>query len=166
MARKEIITVLDSKSPCFNVSHPVGVAGWNDMGDVILVQAMFRFIFEGFEDTSHLGVPSPDDVPALTGYMDGKTIKSIRSFEQRWMNLLMRPDGKIHPANYHRNLQVSGTKPRMTITMLHFLCENAAGLMNQVDYTQVMPQMFPALWTFVRQLGYIPSREELGIHAG
>jgi len=135
------------------------------MGDVILIQAMFRFIAEGFEETSNLGLASPDDLPELSGFADSKTINAIRSFQTRWVNLLLRTDGLIHPANYFRNLQVSGSKPRMSITMIHLLAENAAALMNEVDYTQVMPQLFPILWTFVHRIGYIPSKQELGIGA-
>lgn len=154
----------DSKSPGFNLTFPVGSPAVNHPNDVLLVQAMFNFIADGFEDGSMLGIKSAKELPKINGVMDGLTKSMINKFQERWVHALLRSDGKIHPAMYGgRNIQASARGPIMTITMLHLICGNAAALFNEVDYTNFMPRRFPALWTFVDRITWQPTNAELGI---
>jgi hypothetical protein len=149
MPVRERITILGDTSLGFNLSQPVGHNAANVRGDVLLVQALFRFIVEGFDDLTILGMGSVDQVPHTHGLMDPVTLTAIRTFQRRWAHNLIRTDGVIHPAQYSggfRNITTSGKGPLMTITMLHQLAQNAAAKgFNEDDYTELMFRMFPSL---------------------
>ena len=139
MATKEMMTLSGAKFPCFNVSLPVGVGGSNAVDDVMLIQAMFRFIAERFGELSTLGITSRNDLSGLTGVLDKKTINVITRYQSRWARILLATNGLIHPANYaNRDLNLDGTTRRMTITLLHQHCQDAAARSGETDYTTAM----------------------------
>src|SRR5258708_27451329 len=118
MAMKQLMTFDGSKVPCFNVNYSVGMGGINRIDDLILVQAMFRFIADdGFGELSTLGISSHKELPQLTGVLDEKTVNAIHKYQDRWRRLLLSTDGLIHPADYiNRDLKLDATTRRMTIT--------------------------------------------------
>ncbi|MBC7899850.1 MAG: hypothetical protein H7070_07315 [Saprospiraceae bacterium] len=126
MAKKEQITMGTVSGLAVNLDFTVGTGGRNDKADVMLIQAMFRYIGNigfGANPTRFLGFPS-SEIPAITGICDSKTQRAILRFQQTNAKNLLSADGVIHPASYHgRNLK-PGLKRMMTITWLHFLgCE-------------------------------------------
>lgn len=151
MAKKDLITMLDETSPGFNLSFWVGLGGLNDKGDVMLIQAMMNFIAEGHDDPSMVGVKFDFDLPDVTGSLDSSTIFSIIGFQTRWMShLLASVAGKIFPVDYKTYKYTESEPRRPVITMLHQLSLDAAGRLNESDYTEAMPKMFPQLRAFIK----------------
>jgi hypothetical protein len=143
--------MLDETSPGFNLSFWVGIGGLNDKGDVMLIQAMLNFISEGHGDPSMVGVKLDFDLPDVTGSLDSSTIFSIIGFQNRWMrHLLASVAGKIFPVDYKKYKYTESDTRRPVITMLHQLSLDAAGRLNESDYTEAMPKMFPQLRAFIK----------------
>jgi hypothetical protein len=122
---KETIIFNGVPSPGLNVGWKVGKGQLNFMGDVLLVQAMFKRLAE-LTKPIFLGLPSRDAVPEPKGTFDGKTEIAIWSYQRKHANQLLRVDGIIDRAVYQdRNIKVATTggkapPPRlMTITLLH-----------------------------------------------
>jgi hypothetical protein len=153
MAMKQWLTLEGDRSPCFNINYTVGVGGINHIDDLILIQAMFRFIAKGFGELSTLGLTSINELPRLTGILDRNTISTIRSYQRRWTRLLLNVDGLIHPADYiARDLKLDPTTRRMAMTLLHQHAQDAGFRLGETDYTTAMVRMFPELRGFVRPL--------------
>lgn len=151
MATREIITVDGVPEPCLNVSETVGENfGANKIGDVMLVQAMFKFIVSNFA-LEEIGLTSEDDVPEPTGRFDSATAHLINVFQRKVAHQLLRVDGIIHPASYKdRNLKFGDGKGRMmTITFLHFACVSASP--TGVDYTTEITRQFPQLLPWLKK---------------
>src|SRR5262245_48008673 len=94
-----------------NVGQTVGRGKWNFMGDVLLVQAMFKRLAE-LGSPKFIGLPSLDAVPEPKGTFDdhGKTETAIWSYQWKYANQMLRVDGIIHPASYQdRNIKVAST---------------------------------------------------------
>lgn len=152
MAKKETITISGDKYSCFNVSFPAGVGGFNEKGDVLLLQAMFNFIALGFGDARILGIKSKNGLPALTGALSRETIDVIRNYEYRWAKLLWTMTGLIYPADYkNQDLELDADTRRPTITLLHQHAADAAVRLNETDYTTTMLSEFPELKPFIKQ---------------
>ncbi len=150
MAKKEFINFGDDGlQQGFNVSETVGKYGENKKGDVMLVQAMFRYIaaspsvvskqFEG-------GV-----LPEVTGTFDDATKAVIRKYQNKWVHVVLRADGLIHPASYENRVLAdrSASRRLMTITLLHEHANQAAAGFGDKDYTDAILQKFPQLRMFV-----------------
>jgi len=153
MAMKQWLSLEGDRSPCFNINYSVGVGGINHIDDLILIQAMFRFIAKGFGELSILGLTSINEVPGLTGLLDKKTINTIHSYQRRWTRLLLNADGLIHPADYiDRDLKIDPTTRRMAITLLHQHAQDAGFRLGETDYTTAMVRLFPELNGFVKPL--------------
>ena len=128
MAKIEEINFLGEKRPGANVSKTVGAGGVNERFDVMLVQALFRYISLQEDVAAHgeydnfarnvLGVPSAKDVPKATGVFDAATAKTIWAFQRRNALRLLDMDGTIHPADYKGRV-LKKQYPLMTITLLH-----------------------------------------------
>jgi hypothetical protein len=152
MANRETMTVDGVRQACLNVSETVGEKfGANKMGDVMLVQAMFKYIVGHF-GSEQIGLASKDDVPEPTGLFDSDTARLINGFQRKMARQLIRVDGIIHPASYKdRNLKFGdGPPPRMmTITVLHFGCVGASPA--TVDYTAEITRQFPLLLPWLKK---------------
>jgi hypothetical protein len=146
MPVRERITILGDTSVGFNVFQPVGESAANLKGDLMLVQAFFRFIVQGTRSGTMTGMQTSKEVPQVHGRIDTLTLAAIRTFQRRWAHNLINTDGVIHPARYNRNITTSGKGPLMTITLLHQLAQNAAAEgFNETDYTELMFRLFPNL---------------------
>jgi hypothetical protein len=146
MATRETITVEGVRQPCLNVSETVGENfGANKIGDVMLVQVMFKYIVGHF-GSEQIGLSAKDEVPEPTGLFDSDTTRLIIVFQRKMAHQLIRVDGIVHPAFYKdRNLKFGdGPLPRMmTITSLHFGCVGVSPA--TVDYTAEITRQFPLL---------------------
>jgi hypothetical protein len=152
LATRETITVDGVRQPCLNVTETVGEKfGANKIGDVMLVQAMFKYIANHF-GSEQIGLTSKDDVPEPTGLFNSDTARLIIVFQRKMARQLIRVDGIIHPASYKdRNLKFGdGPRPRMmTITFLHFGCVGASP--TTVDYTTEITRQFPLLLPWLKK---------------
>ena len=152
MAKKVMITMLDDSAPGFNLSDWVGSGGRNDKGDVRLIQAMINFIAIGHNDLSMAGAKSKNDLPDLSGLLDSTTIFAIMNYQIRWMRLLYASiSGVIFPVDYKTYKFTESDTRRPAITMLHQLSMDAAGRLNEADYTVKMLDMFPELRPFIKE---------------
>ncbi len=150
MAEKVLITMLDDEAPGFNLSAWVGNGAFNLKGDVLLLQAMINFIVEGHRDFSMVGIKSDTDLPDLNGRFDHLTLWAIMKYKYRWMRLLwFEPIDTVLPIDYTKFKFTEADTRRPTITMLHQHCMDAAGRLNEADYTVAMPKMFPELRPFI-----------------
>lgn len=128
MARIEEIDFLGEKQSGVNVSNTVGIGGVNDKYDVMLIQALFRYIalqeepaaYGEYDDFARwvLGVTSAKDVPNATGVFDTLTANAVWGFQRRNELRLLSVDGVIHPADYNGRV-LKKQYPLMTITLLH-----------------------------------------------
>ena len=127
MAKIEKINFLGETRDCVNVSGSVGSGQANQRLDVMLVQALLRFIglqedpaasgeYDNFAKYS-LGLNSSAEVPQITGAFDARTADAIVAFQTRHRHRVLKIDGIVHPASYgHRRLKRQ--YPLMTITLL------------------------------------------------
>ena len=155
MAVRELVTILGDASPGFNVEFPVGPRSANQRGDVMLVQAMFNLLVDGFEGRTRTGfetgMKSGKEVPKINGEADAVTLAAIQTFQRRWAHNILMTDGIIHPARYvGRDIQSAGIG-LLTITLMHQLAKNvAAQNFEEEDYTDFMFWRFPELQVWVR----------------
>jgi hypothetical protein len=150
MAVRERVTILGNTSPGFNVEFPVGQRSANHRSDVMLVQAMFNLLVDGFEGRRitgiQTGMKSQKEIPKINGEADAVTLAAIRTFQRRWAHNILMTDGIIDPARYFgRDIQTTGTG-LMMITLMHQLLQNvAAENFQEEDYTDFMFWRFPEL---------------------
>lgn len=145
MAQFEFITLKGGQTvSTVNVRKVVGNGGVNLREDVLLIQALFKFIAEHLGPHAIFGSQSGYEVPEITGVMDAATYSAIGEFQIRNLrNLLMKTfDGRIHPASYkNREIQLQG-KPLMSITYLHLVAQDASVMGGMGgDYTQDLARM-------------------------
>jgi len=148
MRRRDLISINGDKNYGLNVFDTVGIGGQNNPGDVMVVQAMFRYLYElwGADEYSILGPLRKHLLLEPSGVIGSETINAILRFQRFHSWQLISADGKIHSAKYeNRNISVGNGKPLMTITLLHFeLWMAEPGL----DYTGEIGRRFPnvAFW--------------------
>jgi hypothetical protein len=150
MAKKEKLIYGDEKQVCFNIDGDVGFSSPNLTGDVMLIQAMFNFIFKG--NRFLLGVES-NDLPQITGTFDADTGYSIMKFQFKWMrNLTTQKSGVLFPGYYKKKipLMVGDGYRRQAMFLLHQFAQEAAARMGETDYTVKMLNMFPELKPFTK----------------
>ena len=147
MARKETLIYDDERAACFNLTGVVGPGGSNERGDVLLIQAMFRFIAEAASGLSKLGLRSRADLPGVTGAFDGDTGFLITSFQLKWMRILTAQHiGLLFPGNYKEKIPAMGTGDRReAMFLLHQFAQESAARLNKADYTSAMLSEFPEL---------------------
>jgi hypothetical protein len=154
MPQKEIINFNGNKTYGVNTNFTVGPKGGNGPADVMLVQALLRYI-----TNASIGLVKSQsglinfDLPQVNGICDGKTNQAILKFQRANTRKLLRVDGKIHPASYEGRviksemtdyLYQKKAKPIMTITLLHlyaFWAEPVRGL----DYISGIVEIAPGL---------------------
>lgn len=154
MPRRDLIKLNGDSNYGLNVFDTVGRGCANNPGDVMVVQAMFRYLSELWSAN-----PDLDKLPPYVsmrnsfqlqpdGTMNSKTVNAILVFQKfNWYSAL-NIDGKIHPAKYeNRNITIGPGKKLMTITALHFeLWMAEPGL----DYTQAIARRFPNVAFWIR----------------
>jgi len=142
MAYKQMVTLYGDPEVWFNLSFQVGRPGVNRQDDVTLVQALFNFVAERNSGSlSVLGL-GRDELPQITGQIDGTTIWAIQRFQLRWLRFMRMVDSAMRPARYEGDLSMS--RPMEPITMLVWLARDADSL----HYTQTILTDFPALRSF------------------
>ncbi len=152
MAKKENIIYDDEKALGFNLTNLVGFGGFNDKGDVMLIQAMFNFIVEGTGSLSKLGIKSTIDLPDVTGFFGGDTGFTIMSFQLKWMPMLTaQRSGLLFPGYYKDKIPAMGTDDRrQAMFLLHQFAQDSAARLNETDYTQAMLKEFPEIRPFIK----------------
>lgn len=154
MPQKEIINFNGMKTYGVNTNFTVGTKADNGQADVMLIQALLRYIANApirqFRANSGL---TNFDLPSVSGICDGKTNQAILKFQQANAQKLLSIDGKVHPATYGGRVIKSEmtdyiyqhkATPIMTITLLHiyaFFADTATGL----DYTGRIVDIAPDL---------------------
>jgi hypothetical protein len=150
MAVRERIKMDDYEFWGWNVSESVGIGGANKIGDVMMIQAMFRYL--GMHDRFWvIGVDSLAELPEVNGKYTGKLGRIILNFQKKYDYLLLSVDGLIHPAsNQDRNIKFSsGDNNRlMTITLLH--TEMLEATDTGIDYTKAALRDFAGLGVWIQ----------------
>src|SRR5262245_35358118 len=125
-----------------NLNFRVGVNGENRVGDVLVIQTLFRYIGldEEFKDRflGNMKIPESD------GVCGPITRRAIRHFQQKNAHRLIRVDGVVHPASY-KGRTVDVSKPLMTITLLHFFAWEAMGFQPDTDYISGLLRLQPSI---------------------
>lgn len=152
MAKKETINYDDDKTVGFNLTNVIGFGVYNDKGDVMLIQAMFNFIFEGTGQLSKLGIKSRSELPVVTGIFGGDTGFLIMNFQFKWLSILTaQQSGLLFPGNYKDKIQAMGDGDRrQAMFLLHQFAQEAAARLNETDYTVAMLKDFPELRPFIK----------------
>jgi hypothetical protein len=152
MAKKETITYDDEKVVGFNLTNMVGYGGFNDKGDVMLIQAMVNFIVEGTGTLSKLGIKSKSDLPDITGSFGGDTGFLIMSFQLKWMSTLTaQRSGLLFPGYYKDKIPAMGADDRrQAMFLLHQFAQESAARLNETDYTVAILKEFPDLRKFIK----------------
>jgi hypothetical protein len=150
MANIELINFgPDGEERGFNIGAPVGHGGKNHKGDVMLLQAMFKYIHSYNDRVFSYGV-LPPALPAVTGDFNHPTAKVIANYQNKWAHVVLRVDGLIHPASYENRILADRSSNRlMTITLLHLHACYAARNLGDADYTEAIPRLFPSLGAFI-----------------
>ncbi len=149
MPRRDQISIDGNTDYGLNVFDTVGVGGTNNPGDVMVIQAMFRYLYELWAKPEYAAFGSLRSGFLLhpDGSINQKTNNAIRSFQRFFYWSVLNVDGRIHPAKYeNRNITTGAGKRLMTITLLHqelWMAEETG-----VDYTISIAKRFPnvAFW--------------------
>lgn len=153
MAKYDVVKIKGKNWLALSNEQSVGVGGRNEKGDVMLIQAMLRYIapFQK-EDTR------PPVVPELTGMFDTATGEAIRHFQRTYSFRLIQADGVIHPPSYITRTGVRDLKnpfkPLMTHTFLHLMCRNFAQLYAHARYPDGITLLMPQLLPFLKSPGF------------
>jgi len=154
MARIEKMNFLGETRDCVNISRTVGNGRANEKDDVMLIQALLRFIglqedpdasgeYDNFAKYS-LGLNSAAEVPRITGIFDSLTANAIRVLQNRHIHRVLKVDGIVHPASYHyRHLKKQ--YPLMTITLLDLEASETITNIGNGHYIQGLKMLAPAL---------------------
>ncbi len=132
-----------------NVFGTVGIGGANNPGDVMVIQAMFRYLVE--LRGAPIGKFESDLYEKLTleptGQISRKTNDAILAYQYYYSHSILNVDGIIHPAKYeNRNIKLEGKW--MTITHLHSELWSAIG--SGPDYTIEIARRFPHVAFWIR----------------
>lgn len=143
MAYKQIITLYEEEEPWFNLSNSVGRPGANRKDDVMLVQALFGFVAKRRGgDTSLLGI-ARNELPNVTGSLDGSTIWAIQRFQLRWVKFMQMIDSAMRPATYEGNVQIMGQR----VAPITLLVSHARDV-DPLHFTSTLLIDFPELRQF------------------
>lgn len=130
MPRRDLITIDGHADYGLNVFDTMGIGGANNPGDVMVVQAIFRYLVE-------LRQPPVAKVEAdllekltveVTGQISQKTTNAILAYQSYYSYKILSVDGIIYPAKYE-NRKIKFEGKWMTITHLHsalWVVENSA----------------------------------------
>jgi hypothetical protein len=149
MPRRDLIKINGEGNYGLNVFDTVGISGANNPGDVMVVQAMFRYLAELWRKHSYdWKMPLRDDLfLEPNGQVGKKTYKAILAYQRFNRYELLSADGVIHPAKYdNRNIKFGGTRV-MTITLMHWDVYMAD---ETLDYTGEIARRFPNVAFWIR----------------
>ena len=147
MPRRDLITLDGETKYGLNVFDTVGARGANRHGDVMTIQAMFRYLGELWTKDGTGTLPFMHDLLVEPNGMIGrKTIDAILAYQRTYGHKVLSIDGTIHPAKYE-NRKMSSRKPLMTITRMHDDLLNAHGA---GDYTKEIARRFPNVAFWIR----------------
>jgi hypothetical protein len=146
MAKYDAVRIKGKMYLTLSNDHSVGAGSRNEISDVMLIQAMLRYIVPY---QLMIAEPAPS-YPAVTGVFDAETGEAINHFQSSFSPRLLNLDGVVHPPSYEgRDLKEPLLKPLMTITMLHIICKHStkfyAHSRYPLDITRLMPQLLPFL---------------------
>ena len=142
---------LTSTSRIINVSAPVGAGrgAINNKNDVLVVQALFKYIFPAWRGGKpHVGIPD-SECPEPTGSFDKATAQLITKFQAKNRDKLSQ-DGVIHPArdgNYEW-----GCHKLWTIIYLNSMAVDAALMKSEDSHIQGIVKRFPQVEITLNQL--------------
>lgn len=143
MAKYDAIRIKGKMWLGLSNDKPVGEGCSNEVGDVMLIQAMLRYL-SPFEFAR-----SGNIVPEVTGDYDNATGEAIKNFQMEYSMRLIEIDGKIHQPSYEGRDLKDPFKPLMTHTYLHIMCKNTAKYYAHAKYaigiTLLYPQLLPHL---------------------
>ena len=150
MPRRDLISLDGNENYGLNVFDTVGLGGANRPGDVMVVQAMFRFLHDVHieQEYPYPSMEGKDIEP--NGIVGNRTIQAITNYQRRNSTWVLSTDGVVHPAKYENRKITSGLGKRvMTITYLHLEVWLAD---NTLDYTREIARRFPnvAFWIGIR----------------
>lgn len=143
MAKKDIMKYNGgSLTEAANLDFRVGAGGENKTDDVRTVQTLLRYLgLEPDRRKQFLGNIVP---PKSDGICGPKTLRAIRSFQQKHAHRLIRVDGVIHPASY-RGRDVSIGNRILTITLLHEMAVRCMFWLPDGDYISGLIRIEPKL---------------------
>lgn len=139
MAKIDVININGNRQPCVNLSYSVGAGGRNHKPDVLLIQALFFYLYFD-EEAKLLGTPFLGPGLAFvekflpTGVFDMLTVQVIAQFQTMHRRHLLSADGIIHPASYEGRVIKNTDQPLMTITYLHLLAKRRELRTGDGDY--------------------------------
>jgi len=126
----------------------VGPGGFNDKGDIMLIQAFFLFIAAG-TDFFQTGLKSRSELPVLTGIWDARTLFAVIAFQLRWIKLLVAEhSGMLFPLPGDYWI-ASFQQRRPTLAMMNELAWTVKGS-ESVTLPQAMLAAFPELRPLMR----------------
>ncbi len=141
MAKLDTINWGGSESQIINVSASVGAHRCvNNYGDVMIVQALFRYL-----TPSNRGTPD-SECPQPSGIFDKATARMITKFQAKYYRLLVQ-DGIVHPARDHKYQW--GSHKFWTIALLNNLASDTALLKDEGTPVQGIFKRFPAVVAIV-----------------
>ncbi len=152
MATRELITqtVGDGKyvKSGFNVSATVGTRGANEKGDVMVIQALLKYIAL----SSFISVPADSQIKDVNGYFNAETASAIRWFQHKFNTHLISQDGLVHPASFkNRSIKFGGKQ--MMIFFLNVIAAQAALFHSrESNYTEAIFKEFPQLKLWVKDV--------------
>jgi hypothetical protein len=145
MAKKDSLQLQGLTVPAVNIHFRVGRGGDNGPADVMLIQALFRYISRNdIAARGQLGL-STSQLPEITGTCDAKTMAAIWGFQQKNRRKLLNVDGLIHPASYADRVIKDMTKPIMSISLLHNMAVDTSLMRNDSDYISGLIKLEPKL---------------------
>ena len=134
MAMTDWVDFDGSKERCVNLSASVGKGGKNLWQDVMLIQALFHYLYQSHRAAAlHLpkNVFPKDPISEIfqmfpvTGNIDAITLQTITSFQVINRKHILSADGRIERAHCSGRVIKGNTKTQqlMTITYLHVLAK-------------------------------------------
>ena len=130
----------------FNVEAAVGAGAPNRIGDVMLIQAMFREMSLLFTYEFHYA-----KVPEVTGRIDKNTIDSIWSVQRAWSMFLLAVDGRIDPAALAgRNLRLKAEKYTMIQMLARYVPQSMSAKRKIEDPIEGLLNLYPQLRKHIR----------------
>jgi hypothetical protein len=146
MAQFATINIGGNEQSGVNIRKTVGHGGANLLDDVMLIQALFKYIAKGLHPGA-VGLGGDYKVPEVTGIMDAETYSAIGEFQiQNAARLLSHSfDGRIHPASYKGRVIRDSRKPVMCVTLMQIMATDAAVIQGHYDYPQALAQKHPEL---------------------
>lgn len=152
MAKYDVVKIKGKSWLALSNDQSVGVGSVNETGDVMLIQAMLRYI-----SPFKIGGYASPIVPEVNGIFDAATGEAIRNFQSYFSSRLIVTDGVIHSPSYVLEDSVRDLKdpykPLMTHTFLHIVCRNTAQFYAHMRYPEGITMLIPKLHQYLKNSG-------------